>query len=217
MTWFEASSWEERYRETTAVWSGRPNGQLIAEAADLPPGTGLDAGSGEGGDALWLARHGWRVTALDFATTALSRDHGAVPRRPGRSGCWGHRPDQLAASGPADLGAAGGRVRPGVGAGSCTCRRSPGRRCSPGSPPRWRRAAHCSSSTTTPATCAPARTGAHAPEVFFTADELAASLDPASWTVAAAGTRRRPALDHEADHGTTVADAVLVARRRPAE
>ena len=54
----------------------------------------------------------------------------------------------------------------------------------------------------------------HAPERFFTAAEVAASLDPAEWEVVTAATRRRPALDHEAEHhGVTVADTVLVARR----
>ena len=54
----------------------------------------------------------------------------------------------------------------------------------------------------------------HVPELFFTATELAAALDPAHWSIAAAETRSRPALEHEAEHhGTTVADAVLVARR----
>jgi SAM-dependent methyltransferase len=54
----------------------------------------------------------------------------------------------------------------------------------------------------------------HAPERFFTAGEVAASLDPAEWEVVTAATRRRPALDHEAEHhGVTVADTVLVARR----
>ena len=40
MTPFEESCWDERYREATAgSGAGRPNGQLVAEAADLPPGT----------------------------------------------------------------------------------------------------------------------------------------------------------------------------------
>ncbi|GAA0398772.1 hypothetical protein Acor_33970 [Acrocarpospora corrugata] len=70
---FDEQSWEERYRSHTAVWSGRPNPQLVAEASDLPVGTALDVGCGEGADALWLASRGWRVTAVDFSTTALGR------------------------------------------------------------------------------------------------------------------------------------------------
>lgn len=70
---FDEESWEERYRAAPALWSGRANPQLVAEAAGLSPGRALDAGSGEGGDALWLAARGWQVTAVDFSTVALGR------------------------------------------------------------------------------------------------------------------------------------------------
>jgi SAM-dependent methyltransferase len=73
MSAVDRESYDELYRSTPAVWSGRPNRQLVAEAADLPPGTALDAGSGEGSDALWLAERGWRVTAVDFSAVALER------------------------------------------------------------------------------------------------------------------------------------------------
>lgn len=38
-----------------------------------PPGRALDLGCGEGGDAVWLARQGWRVTATDISGVALER------------------------------------------------------------------------------------------------------------------------------------------------
>jgi hypothetical protein len=44
-------AWDERYRGQPEVWSGEPNAALVAEAGDLSPGTALDAGAGEGGDA----------------------------------------------------------------------------------------------------------------------------------------------------------------------
>ncbi|MCY4726886.1 NAD(P)/FAD-dependent oxidoreductase [Nocardioides sp. STR2] len=69
---FEQPAWEERY-SGDRVWSGRVNVQLEAEAAGLAPGRALDVGAGEGGDALWLARNGWQVTACDFADAALAR------------------------------------------------------------------------------------------------------------------------------------------------
>ncbi|SHF95451.1 Thioredoxin reductase [Geodermatophilus nigrescens] len=65
--------WEDRYRSTDRAWSGRVNDVLATEAADLPPGRALDAGAGEGGDAVWLARRGWAVTALDLSRVALDR------------------------------------------------------------------------------------------------------------------------------------------------
>ncbi|KIH99659.1 SAM-dependent methyltransferase [Streptomonospora alba] len=69
----DAQYWEDRYRSRDRVFSGAPNGVLVAEAADLRPGRALDVGCGEGADALWLARRGWLVTAADISWTALQR------------------------------------------------------------------------------------------------------------------------------------------------
>lgn len=67
------AGWDARYAETDRVWSGNPNGALVAEVAGLPPGRALDVGCGEGADAVWLAGHGWDVTALDVSQVALAR------------------------------------------------------------------------------------------------------------------------------------------------
>ncbi|KAA9156969.1 class I SAM-dependent methyltransferase [Amycolatopsis acidicola] len=67
------ADWDERYRSREQLFSGNPNGVLVTEVADLPPGQALDVGCGEGGDALWLARRGWAVTAVDISRTALER------------------------------------------------------------------------------------------------------------------------------------------------
>src|SRR5487761_1878094 len=40
------------------------------------PGTALDAGAGEGADAIWLAERGWQVTAVDVSGVALGRAAG---------------------------------------------------------------------------------------------------------------------------------------------
>jgi SAM-dependent methyltransferase len=65
--------WDGHYRRHERVWSGRANPVLIDVVGSLPAGTALDLGCGEGGDALWLARRGWRVTAVDVSATALDR------------------------------------------------------------------------------------------------------------------------------------------------
>ncbi|MFF4867710.1 MULTISPECIES: bifunctional 2-polyprenyl-6-hydroxyphenol methylase/3-demethylubiquinol 3-O-methyltransferase UbiG [unclassified Streptomyces] len=65
--------WDNRYSERHQLWSGQPNGALVAEVADLSPGRALDVGCGEGADAIWLARSGWDVTALEVSGVALAR------------------------------------------------------------------------------------------------------------------------------------------------
>ncbi|GAA2727697.1 class I SAM-dependent methyltransferase [Cellulomonas aerilata] len=69
----DAAAWDERYGATEQVWSGDPNGALVAETAGLEPGRVLDVGCGEGADAVWMARRGWHVTALDVSRVALDR------------------------------------------------------------------------------------------------------------------------------------------------
>lgn len=69
----DAGFWDERYRSAGRVWSGNPNPQLVAEVAGLAPGRALDAGCGEGADAIWLARRGWTVVAADISGVAVQR------------------------------------------------------------------------------------------------------------------------------------------------
>lgn len=74
----QGETWDERYSSASQVWSGQPNGALVAEVHDLPPGRVLDVGCGEGADAIWLAGGGWRVTALDVSEVALQRARAAA-------------------------------------------------------------------------------------------------------------------------------------------
>ncbi|WP_026411294.1 SAM-dependent methyltransferase [Actinomadura oligospora] len=75
------------------VYAGRPisdgpppNVRLTETVTNLPPGDALDLGCGTGGDALFLARQGWQVTAADISAvavdrlTALARSHGLGDR-----------------------------------------------------------------------------------------------------------------------------------------
>ncbi|MDX3133970.1 class I SAM-dependent methyltransferase [Streptomyces europaeiscabiei] len=70
------AEWDNRYADRQQLWSGRPNGALVAEVAGLTPGRVLDVGCGEGADAVWLARGGWDVTALEVSGVALERAAG---------------------------------------------------------------------------------------------------------------------------------------------
>jgi SAM-dependent methyltransferase len=68
-----AEYWDARYGASGRLWSGNPNVRLVEHGRTLPPGDALDVGAGEGGDALWLAERGWRVTAVDISAVALLR------------------------------------------------------------------------------------------------------------------------------------------------
>ncbi|MCX5498292.1 class I SAM-dependent methyltransferase [Streptomyces sp. NBC_00053] len=56
----------------------RPNVCLTERVIGLPPGDVLDLGCGGGGDALWLARLGWHVTAVDVSSVAVERLRGVA-------------------------------------------------------------------------------------------------------------------------------------------
>jgi 2-polyprenyl-3-methyl-5-hydroxy-6-metoxy-1,4-benzoquinol methylase len=82
------AEWDRRYADRGQVWSGQPNGALVAEVAGLTPGRALDVGCGEG-DAICLARRGWEVTALEISSVALERAAGHA-RDAGLAVRWVH-------------------------------------------------------------------------------------------------------------------------------
>jgi tellurite methyltransferase len=67
--------WNERYRcqaRPVEDFSAAPTRLLTQTATNLNPGAALDLACGTGRNALWLAQHGWRVTAVDGAEAAIS-------------------------------------------------------------------------------------------------------------------------------------------------
>ena len=70
---FTQEFWDEKYAGSERIWSGRPNQALVQVVTDLPPGTALDVGCGEGADAVWLPQRGWQVTGADVSVVALDR------------------------------------------------------------------------------------------------------------------------------------------------
>ncbi|MEO3752469.1 class I SAM-dependent methyltransferase [Streptomyces sp. B6B3] len=80
-----ARFWDEHYsRHAAELPPVRVNPRLAEIADPLPPGAALDLGCGTGGDALWLAGRGWRVTAVDISAAAVASlrrhaDHAGVP------------------------------------------------------------------------------------------------------------------------------------------
>jgi SAM-dependent methyltransferase len=203
---FTQETWDARYAESERVWSGRPNPRLVDQLTGIEPGDALDVGAGEGGDAVWLARQGWRVTALDVSEVALRRvaDHAAeegVGDRvttlhhdlmtgaplPGEydlvSAQYLHPPaDRLAEM----IGLLGAVVRPG------------GRLLVVGHHPDD--------------LATGLRSGHGHPELLFTPDKVLAALPPSEWEVASAGAPTRE-VDGP-DGPVTVTDTVVLALRR---
>jgi SAM-dependent methyltransferase len=69
----DREEWDRRYAGSELLWSAEPNRFLVAEVAGLPPGRALDLACGEGRNAVWLARRGWRVTGVDFSEVAIEK------------------------------------------------------------------------------------------------------------------------------------------------
>jgi SAM-dependent methyltransferase len=69
----DAARWDERYAATDRLWSAEPNATVAEVVASIPPGRALDLGTGEGRHAVWLARRGWSVTAVDFSAVGVDR------------------------------------------------------------------------------------------------------------------------------------------------
>jgi SAM-dependent methyltransferase len=204
-----AEFWNERYASAPAIWSGRPNPQLVAEAGQLSPGRALDVGAGEGADAIWLAEHRWTVTAVDISSIALERaaEHARAAGDDVASRISFEERDFTAWAPPAgsfDL----------VSAQFVHV------------PPARRDALNAALA----AAVAPGgvllivghhpldlETGLRRPsraDLLFTADDVVGVLDPAEWEILATEARPRTATGPDgADVG--VHDAVLLARRRP--
>lgn len=75
---FDKHYWDQHWKQAAggepgAVDGNPPNPYLIRGTSALTPGTALDAGCGAGAEAIWLASHGWQVTATDIAADALAR------------------------------------------------------------------------------------------------------------------------------------------------
>lgn len=75
-----ASWWDQRYAGDDLLWSLEPNRFVVDECADLPPGRALDVACGEGRNAIWLAKVGWQVTAVDFSGAALDKARALADR-----------------------------------------------------------------------------------------------------------------------------------------
>jgi tellurite methyltransferase len=81
----EILDWDKRYRlgeHATSDFEAGPTPLVTKTASGLRPGKALDLACGAGRNALWLAEHGWDITAVDGAPFAIeilqarAREHG---------------------------------------------------------------------------------------------------------------------------------------------
>jgi SAM-dependent methyltransferase len=64
------TDWDKRYRDGEHV-NDEPHRLVTEFASKRPPGRALDIACGAGRHALWLAGHGWQVTAVDSSVAAI--------------------------------------------------------------------------------------------------------------------------------------------------
>ncbi|RBY93387.1 SAM-dependent methyltransferase [Blastococcus sp. TF02-8] len=206
----DRESYEELYRSAPSVWSGRPNRQLVVEATDLTPGTALDAGCGEGADALWLAERGWRVTGVDFSTVALERA-AAQGRAQGLDVDW-VQADLDVWTPPTRYDLVTAHYLHARGASRAELFERLAAAVAPGG--TLLVVGHLMEGGTAhdhePSGEQPSHR--HDPEAMYTAEEVAAVLDPAEWESVLTETRDRDPQAAERT-GNTTPDTVLVARR----
>lgn len=68
------SMWDQRYSAPEYVYGTAPNDFLVAMVDRLPAaGRVLCLGEGEGRNAVWLARQGFRVTGVDASAVGLAK------------------------------------------------------------------------------------------------------------------------------------------------
>jgi 2-polyprenyl-3-methyl-5-hydroxy-6-metoxy-1,4-benzoquinol methylase len=68
------------YRIGFTPWDGHPLGQRLRDLIEgtgdtpaLPAGSALEVGCGTGDCSIYLAQHGWRITAVDFVRKPLEK------------------------------------------------------------------------------------------------------------------------------------------------
>lgn len=71
--------WNDNFRQDVG-FSHAPNQLLVTATAGVTPGAALDLATGQGRNALYLASHGWTVTAVDISDEGLRRAGEAAAR-----------------------------------------------------------------------------------------------------------------------------------------
>jgi SAM-dependent methyltransferase len=214
---FTRAYWDGRYggehngQGHRHVWSGRPNAQLLAHASELEPGRALEVACGEGADAIWLAQRGWAVTAVDISPAGLAKAQAHAQAAGAEVAAriqW--REVDLFGEEPVELGRFDLVTSHYLHLPPSVMDRALDRLAAAVAPD-----GELLYVTHHPLDLEIPGLRPDVPELFHTAEELAAELDPVSWEVLETGA---PAREGKGPDGVQVAihDAVLHARRRAA-
>jgi len=65
--------WNKRYSEPEFAYGTKPNEFFKEQIAKLNPGRALFLGEGEGRNAVYAAKLGWQVDAVDFSSSAKEK------------------------------------------------------------------------------------------------------------------------------------------------
>src|SRR5258707_2759472 len=65
------------YRLGFVPWDGHPLAKSLRDLVEgdgaMAPGTAVDVGCGTGDSSIYLAKHGWQVTGVDFVAKAVDK------------------------------------------------------------------------------------------------------------------------------------------------
>lgn len=65
--------WDKRYSEKEFAYGTEPNQFFKEQIEKLSPGRALFLGEGEGRNAVYAAKQGWQVDAVDFSSSAKNK------------------------------------------------------------------------------------------------------------------------------------------------
>lgn len=68
-----ASNWDSIYLNAEGKVPVNPSSLVLESTASLKPGAALDVGMGNGRNAIYLARKGWKVTGIDLSAAAVKQ------------------------------------------------------------------------------------------------------------------------------------------------
>ncbi len=69
--------WDEIWADIEDCGSGSDE-ILVEQVQGLKQGRALEIGCGTGGNAIWLSKKVWHVTAVDYSTVAIGKKTGII-------------------------------------------------------------------------------------------------------------------------------------------